>query len=191
MTAKVLYRHHGRLVDLAPEPWLARLEDLAASPLAEQPEPLTALLERAGDSAWLVIDAFGLPLLGAVRGRLDELLPGWTLERTTFAHVDGSTTARFYDQLAEAGVNHALEKVDVVDVLLHDRSPSFDDLCALAAAELRVALKPILKRIAAPARRSLLVIGDHGFRLAADGRGWQHGGSSTLECVVPALSLRR
>jgi hypothetical protein len=34
------------------------------------------------------------------------------------------------------------------------------------------------------------VFADHGFRLSADGRGYTHGGPSTLERIVPVLRLQ-
>jgi hypothetical protein len=37
--------------------------------------------------------------------------------------------------------------------------------------------------------RPVLVFGDHGFRLAADGRGFEHGGTSTLERLTLMLRL--
>jgi len=35
----------------------------------------------------------------------------------------------------------------------------------------------------------VVIFGDHGFRLAPDGRGFVHGGGSTLERLVPVLNL--
>jgi hypothetical protein len=85
-------------------------------------------------------------------------------------------------------VRRPLEKIDVVDELLHRRSLRFDELCSLALAELRIALGRVRDRL--DPQRALVVFADHGFRLDPDdGRRWSHGGASTLERVVPVLRL--
>jgi hypothetical protein len=84
-------------------------------------------------------------------------------------------------------VNHPLDKVDALDALLHGRTLTLDDLWRIAEAELRAALAPIARRLSG---RPLLVTADHGFRLARSGRGYTHGGPSTLERTVPVLLLR-
>jgi len=186
--AELLYRHHPRLTSLAPGRWLARLDELAGTDMDPRPPLLAGLLDTSRDAAWIVIDAFGLPLLGPITGWLDDLLPAWRVAQTTFARVDGPTTTEgFYRQLADAGLDHALEKVDAVDELLHERTPAFEDLCRLARAELEVAFGR-MRKILGPGGR-LLLFGDHGFRLTPDGKGWQHGGDSSLERIVPVIEL--
>ena len=186
--AEALYRAHPLMANIASERWLQRLEELAATPLSEPLEPIAELLSRQLDATWVIIDAFGLPLLEPVRSRLDQLLPGWEVARTEFVQNDGETTTDgFYQQLVAAGLNHPIEKIDVVDTLLHGRNPTFEDLCALALAELRVSLGDLRRRL--DRARQVVVLGDHGFRYAADGRAWTHGGTSTLERAVPVLVL--
>mgnify|MGYP007114244179 FL=1 len=182
----LLYGQHRTLRAVDPDRWLARLDALAATPV-DAPS-LTAALEIRGDHAWLVIDALGLPLLGMLRQAVSALFPGRALRATAFARVGPETTTRrFYDQIAATA--HAFEKVDGVDALLHDRPLDFEDLCRLATAELGVALRRIRARL--PHDRPLLVFGDHGFRLDPAGRRFVHGGDSTLERVVPLVSLSR
>jgi hypothetical protein len=123
-----------------------------------------------------------------VRAELDTALPAWKVVRTEFAEVGSRTTTdAFYRRMMDAELRHKFEKVNAIDELLHRRALRYDELCALATAELRVALGRLRGRLD-PAR-PLVVFGDHGFRLDADGRRWRHGGSSTLERVVPVLQL--
>ena len=185
----VMYRSHAPLARIAEGRWLARLERLASSAVGDLPLLTTVLGERR-DASWLVLDSLGLPLLGAVREHLGELLPGWRLDATVYAQVSATTTTMsFYRELAAAGINHPLEKVNGIDRLIHERFPPFADLCRLVLAELHLALGPVRRRL--DSARPLLVFGDHGFRLARDGRSYVHGGPSTLERVVPVLLLSR
>jgi hypothetical protein len=185
----VMYRSHAPLARIATGPWLARLEQLASSAVGDLPLLTTVLGERR-DASWLVLDCLGLPLLGDVREHLEELLPGFRLDATAYAKVAGTTTTTsFYRELAAAGINHPLEKVNGIDRIIHERFPPFADLCRLVVAELHLALGAVRRRL--DPERPLLVFADHGFRLAPDGRSYVHGGPSTLERVVPVLSLRR
>src|SRR5439155_7983223 len=132
------------------------------------------------DATWLVIDALGLPLLAPIRAELQASLPTWNLARTEFAEVGAPTTTdAFYRKLLDADVRHRFEKINAIDELLHRRALRFDELCALAVAELRIGLGRLRDRL--DPRRPLVVFADHGFRLDGDGRTWHHGGSSTLE----------
>lgn len=183
-----LYRHHEEMIQVAPRRWLARLEGLAASELSHGGRDLPDLLTELRDASWLVIDAFGLPLLDTLRDHLDELFPGRELARLHFATVPSqSTTERFYASLAEASINHALHKINAVDELLHQRAVPFPDLCRLSLAELHAALGPLRREL--DSSRPWVVLGDHGFRLDPAGRRWVHGGASTLERVVPVMVL--
>jgi hypothetical protein len=151
---------------------------------------LVDLLREHPGAGWLVIDSLGLPLLEPLRARLGELLPGFRLESVRFARAASPTTTDgFYRALAAAGVQHPLEKIDCVDRILHARFEPLALLVPLMAAELSIACAAIRSRLDAAA--SLLVFGDHGFRLAPDGRSYTHGGTSTLEQVVPVLRLVR
>jgi hypothetical protein len=165
-----------------------RFDALAQAPLGAAPAPLTDVLEAHRDSSWLVIDALGLALLAPVRADLEAALGAWKVVRTGFAEVGSRTTTdAFYRRLMDGELRHKFEKVNVIDELLHRRALRFDELCALATAELRVALGRLRGRL--DSSRPLVVFADHGFRLDADGRTWRHGGSSTLERVVPVIEL--
>jgi len=37
--------------------------------------------------------------------------------------------------------------------------------------------------------QALVILGDHGFRISADGEHYQHGGVSTLERIISVISL--
>lgn len=186
--AEELYRVHAPLERGARGPWLERLDALAGCELAEEPPALLEALRRREGSDWLVIDCFGVALLGAIVRHQSELLPYWKLDQTSFAIVRApSTTDSYHRQILEGGIRRPIEKVDVIDQLIHERTVPFDDLARLAVAELRISLRPILPRL--DPRRPLAVFGDHGFRLSRDGRSYGHGGSSTLERVVPVLDL--
>jgi hypothetical protein len=182
-----LYAHHERLVRVARQPWLRRLDEIARAAVDEPPPLLDALESRAG-AQWLVIDCLGLPLAGGVRGALRECLPGWRLERAGFASVPAPTTTDgWYRRLAEAGVAHPLVKIDVIDDLVHDRRLPFGDLLRVAVAELAGACRRVRPRLDAGVH--LTVFADHGFRLSADGGRYEHGGGSTLERLVPLWDL--
>lgn len=186
--AERLYRHHEAIWAAARDRWLQRLDALATTPLSEPCLPVEAVVRAHPDHSWLVVDALGLPLLGPLVESLRTLLPGYALDRTLFAEAPRATTTdAFYRRLAEAGVNHPFEKVDALDGLLHGRSLPLDDLWRIAAAELGAALSSVRPRLGP----LLLVTADHGFRLAPTGRGYTHGGPSTLERTVPVLLLRR
>jgi hypothetical protein len=184
-----LYRQHERVLALAGERWLRRLQDLAAT---ELPDPLPDLAQRlaqeAESSQWLVIDALGLPMLELLRRRAEQWLPHWRISALEFARVDPPThTARFFDDLVARAAERPLEKLNALDRLLHQRSLPFADLERLADAELRASARAILGRL--DPGRPLLVFADHGFRLARDGGGYVHGGASTLERAVPVARM--
>jgi hypothetical protein len=89
--------------------------------------------------------------------------------------------------LAESGFDRKLKKINRVDTLLHERFLPFDEFARLALAELAIACRATRARL--DPRSSLLIFADHGFRLSADGRSYHHGGTSTLEQLVPILHL--
>ncbi len=183
-----LYRHHGRMMRVARDRWLERLDSLATAPLADPPPRLIDALGARGEIPWLVIDALGAPLAATLEGEIGALLPAWHLESSSFALApEGTTTDAFYRELAGAGTRHSLEKLNVLDTLLHDRFPELEDLARLATAELRVACRAVAARL--DPERPLLVLADHGFRIARDGRSYVHGGGSTLERLVPVWLL--
>jgi hypothetical protein len=186
--AERLYARHHLLARIAPERARDRLEALACAPLDPAPPPLPELLASWPDAQRLVIDGFGLPLLRAIREALPELLAGWRPRPAAFGLAPPrSTTDRFYRDLLDREAGGRMRKVDVVDELLHRRALGFADLCRVAVAELHAALAPVRRDL--DRSLPLVVFGDHGFRLAPDGRGWVHGGASTLERVVPVVLL--
>jgi hypothetical protein len=184
--AERLYRHHALLAPALEARWLARLDALAVTPLEPAPRPLADVLAGLREASWLVIDALGLALLAPIHADLEAGLPIWKLVRTEFAEVGTPTTTdAFYRRLLDSELRHRFEKINAIDELLHRRALRFDELCALACAELRIALGRLRSRL--DRGRPLVVFADHGFRLGSDGRTWRHGGSSTLERVVPVL----
>jgi hypothetical protein len=184
-----LYQQHGRLVGLARRTWLPRLDRLARHMPSEAPPTLSQLLSPGNDAAWIVIDGLGLPLVPWFRAALPELLPGWRLDRVDYATVAfPTTTDQWYRDLLESGLGRSLEKINVLDALLHERFLSLHDLWQVALAELTVACRPLVNRL--PHNRPLLIFADHGFRIASDGRSYLHGGDSALERLVPVIRLQ-
>jgi hypothetical protein len=184
--AATLYRQHPRLARIAGDAWLERLDSLAHSPVQDTVPELLDVLRNGLERTWLVIDCLGLPLLEAVAPTVAEVLAGWQPSEISYASVAAPTTTDgCLRALTDAGIQHALEKVNVVDTLLHERAETFANLTRLAAAELDVALRSVARRL--DSEQPLLVLADHGFRLAADGSSWVHGGDSTLERIVPVL----
>ena len=80
-----------------------------------------------------------------------------------------------------------MQKIDGIDDLIHTRQCRPSELVQLVRAELEIAFKRLAQKFD-PAK-PLLVFGDHGFRLKKDGSGFTHGGPSTLERLVPVLTL--
>jgi hypothetical protein len=186
-----LYGQHARMMRVSPR-WLERLEALARSSLPAEPPPLEEALARVlrdrPEATWLIVDALGAPLLAVFRRNLDALLPAWRFESVEFALAPAETTTdACYRRLIESGTVKRFEKIDAVDALLHERACDFDDFASLAMAELRVACRRLARRL--EPGKSLVVFADHGFRLDGEGRRWVHGGSSTLERLVPVIGL--
>lgn len=183
-----LYRAHGRLAPLAGRRWLAYLDAVAGTALTTEPLALTALLQGHGQAQWLLIDCLGLPLLGPLQPVLFKALSEWSPQAARFATVGPDTTTDgCYRDLLGANIDHELHKIGVVDELIHAGATPFDELIALATTRLEGALRRQVGRL--DPQRPLLVFADHGFRLARDGRGYGHGGGSTLERVVPVWCL--
>lgn len=185
-----LYRQHRRLHRIEPARWRERLEALATAEIPGPLPDLASVLEQGHDASWLLLDACGLPMLGALRSALPTLLPDFRIASEAFATVSTTTTTdACYSAMAARGINHAFRKIDAIDHLLHERFLDFDDLCRVAIAELHAAIRPL--RGGFDGTRPLLVFADHGFRIAPDGKSYRHGGPTTLERVVPILTLRR
>ncbi len=187
-TTANLYTQNARFLHLRPREWLARLQELAGARLPEPPPALDQALRSRLDAQWIVVDCLGLPLLGAARRAIEENLHHWSLGTIDFALAPtASTTDGFYRSLADGGVMHSFEKIDAIDDLIHSRQLDFGELLRLAQAELEIALRRSVVRL--DTSRAVCVFGDHGFRLAADGRSFTHGGQSMLERIIPILSL--
>jgi hypothetical protein len=182
-----LYRAHVRLYPLARQRWLAHLDAVAGSSL-EGLASLVDVLRANLEAQWLLVDALGLPLMAALEPVLADVLSEWEADSLQFALVSTPTvTGECYGSLLAGGIEHAIEKIDVIDELVHDQAVPFADLEALACTRLATACRMLLPRLD-PAQ-SLLVFADHGFRLSTDGRRYIHGGASTLERVVPVWRL--
>ena len=187
--AASLYSWHPRVERVAGRRWLDRLQALAEARLSIDIPDLTEALGAFSGHQWVIVDCLGLPLLSAVRGVLAAALPAWVPASTVFAQVrPPTTTESCLAALAAEGVNRPLDKLNAVDRLLHERHLAFAELRRLVAAELEVGLRQLGRRL--DPSRPVLLFADHGFRLAADGRTFVHGGGSTLERVVPLLDLQ-
>ncbi len=183
-----LYRHHDRLIGPGAQRWLKHLDKMANLPLQPEPWPLTKMLRDNTGASWVVIDAMGAVLLEAIRTEIDGLFPGWRAGETAYAlTLPKTTTEAWYRSLAEEGLNHAIEKIDRIDALIHERFPAFDDLARLTVAELGIELRGIVPRL--DPERPILLFADHGFRISRDGRSYRHGGGSVIERLVALVLL--
>jgi len=178
-----LYRHHFQLYRLAGKKWLDRLKSVANAPLRPLPV-LPDLLNDTLGAQWLVIDCLGIALIGSLQSIIDHSFNAWQRKGLRFADVSADTTTDgFYRQLLNHDIDHPFEKCNVIDQLIHRCKLPFDDLGKLAATELDIALKMALPKF--DRSRDLVVFADHGFRLSADGRCYEHGTGSRLEQIVP------
>jgi hypothetical protein len=185
LTAR-LYSAHHVLSRVAGPPWLDRLEALARTPLPPVPRLHELLVASQRSDQHLLIDCLGAGLLPTLRQELDALFPDWKLKEILFARVNGPTTTdAFHRQLVEVGFQQKLEKINVVDALVHGKFLPFDDFARMAMAELAIACRSVRSRL--DPCQPLVVFSDHGFRIAPDGRSYVHGGDSTLEQLVPVL----
>jgi hypothetical protein len=182
-----MYSEHERFVRLRPHEWLSRLEDLAARDLPSVPK-LEAILQPRLNCQWVVVDCLGVLLLDSVKQVLPACFPARKLDAVEYGLTsEASSTASFYAGLAKSDFRQPFFKINVVDDLIHSRKLRFQDLAALARAELEIALKKVAQQLD-PARR-LVLFGDHGFRRALDGGSFCHGGASMLERLVPVFQL--
>lgn len=183
-----LYAQHGRLARTCGKVWLERLETLATTLEGPLPPALGSALRSGNEAQWVVLDAAGLAFLPALEGALESLFPHWKAATIRFALVgEPTTTEEFFRSLAADGVQRSIEKLNALDRLLHERFLPFEDLTRIALAELQAAARALLKRLD-PAR-PVLVLADHGFRIAPDGQSYVHGGDSLLERIVPLIEL--
>jgi hypothetical protein len=182
-SCELLYRHHQRLMRLAKDPWLARLERLAAAPLPDLPLFTTRLVEL--DAAqWLILDCLGAALVRPLTGLLEKLFQDWMPPGVSLLlGPDETTTDGCYEALLAAGIQHPFEKINAIDELIHERFRPLEQLIPLARARLEIAIKPLLAKL--DPDRPLVLFADHGFRISAAGTSYQHGGNSAPERLVP------
>ncbi len=187
-TITCLYEQNERLLKLRPQLWLAHLDELAETALKSPPGEIDALLQKHIEAQWILVDCLGAALTGTVRALLPEALPHWKPRTLEFGMVSERTsTNAFYMGLIGRDFRKAFEKIDAVDALIHQRKLSLTELARLARAELEIAFKKLAARL--DRTQPLLVFGDHGFRMTFDGKGFSHGGSSTLERITPVFVL--
>ena len=185
---RCLYEQHPRFLKLRPREWLAHLDDLASMELPEPVDPIETRLRAHADAQWIVVDCLGLPLIETVAAVLAESMPHREHAPVEFVLVSPDTsTDSFYRGILGAGINRAFEKIDCIDRMLHQRALTMQDFDRLARAELTVALGNLLARI--DPSKPVVLFGDHGFRLSADGREFTHGGPSTLERLTAIFRL--
>ena len=185
--AATLYRCHDRLVRLARETWLTRLDELAQIELKTVIPDLIETLEAETERQWLVLDGLGLALLDSVRAELEQWLPHWRLAEIDYARVDERTTTdAFYRKLTDAPIQKSFIKRNAIDELIHSFGGDFADLEKMAAVELQIACRKLTEL---DPGQDLLIFADHGFRLSRDGGECQHGGASSLERIVPIIRM--
>lgn len=181
-----LYTQHERMLKLSIKDWLACLEELAHMALPNLPSLFT-VLEQSKEAQWLLIDCMGVALLPALEDVLGDLFPRWKQESVRFAYVSPHTdTGHFYQDLAEKGVNKAFIKRNAIDDLIHAVGGDFPVLERRALAELEIMASKLNDL---DTGKDLLIFADHGFRMRGDGKAFVHGGTSTLERLVPLIHL--
>ncbi len=183
------YAAHGLLRQVDEKKWLQYLDRFANYEPESEVLSLENFLQDRNLGQWLVLDAFGLPLLETITARLGEWFPAWELESVDFVLSEKKTTTdNFYRSLLKSGQSIQFEKINVIDEMLHKSFLPFDDLCELVSAELAVAIKREKKKF--DPSKPLMITTDHGFRIDKSGRKYQHGGASTLERVIPVIRLK-
>ncbi len=182
------YRKHELFLQAAPRAWLKHLDAMAGH---EFPTPIPGLERYLADNPpkqWLVLDAFGLPLLAWIKDELPQWLPGWEIGKIEFVKVSvKSTTDAFYRSLLDSEAAPVFAKIDTIDEQLHERFLPFDDLQNVLAVEIPIAIKRRVGEFQTDT--TLMISGDHGFRISRDGKRYEHGGSSTLERVIPVIQM--
>jgi len=163
--------------------WLEHLDAVAHTSLT-LPASLGEQLKAHRDAQWLLVDCLGLALLPRLTPVLEAALRAWRCTGRGTASVAVPTdTDQAYRSLVEADLRHGFAKIDGIDALVHAADADFGALERRAAGELELALGQQRDRL--DAGQALVVFADHGFRLNRDGRGYGHGGDSTLERLVP------
>jgi hypothetical protein len=183
------YRKHELFLQSNPQAWLKHLDSMARHEFLSPVSDLEHYLADNPPRQWLVLDAFGLPLLAWIKDNLPQWLPGWEIDRVEFVKVSvKSTTDAFYRSLLDSEAAPVFAKINTIDDQLHERFLPFGDLQNVLAVEIPIALKRKLGVFQTDA--PLMISGDHGFRISRDGKRYEHGGSSTLERVIPVIQMK-
>jgi hypothetical protein len=182
------YSAHATLMQVDNKAWLQKLNTLAQYTVNKQALSLQHYLTDHVPEQWLVLDAFGLPLLNIVKQQLADWFPAWQTQSIDFILApEKTTTDAFYRELLNTDQPLRFEKINIIDEQLHARFLPFDDLCQIVIAELAIAIKN--KQHLFDPGLPLMISADHGFRIAKNGKSYQHGGASTLERVIPVINL--
>ncbi|MFV2055464.1 MAG: DUF6079 family protein [Thiohalomonadales bacterium] len=182
------YRAHKLFMRVDKKTWLAQLDKLANAAIDTTTPTLQDYLTEQPPPQWLVLDAFGLPLLNLIQEILAECLPAWSQTTINFVlATEKTTTNEFYRSLLNTTSEQKFIKINTIDEQIHQRFLGFEDLQKIVTAELSIAIKNIVGKL--DTEQALIVCGDHGFRISADGKCYQHGGASTLERIIPVILL--
>lgn len=181
---RTVHGQQERFSRLCRTEWLRFLDQLANWDPGTQPK-LIQVLDREVSSQWLCVDAMGILILKEAQEALDAGLKAWRLESVQWALVESPTsTDHFYRTLIDLKAGKPLAKINALDTLLHHET-SYDDVVHKTSGVLGAALRKTIRTF--DVSLPVIVFADHGFRLNPDGRGFSHGGSSTLERIVPVL----
>ncbi len=188
-TAEQYYSLHDLFTALDKKTWLQQLDKLANLVIQPSAPCLEDYLSEKPPVQWLVLDAFALPLLNSIKDKLAEWFSPWQLSGVDFAlAANKTTTDAFYRSLLNSQNDFRFIKINTIDEQIHQRFLDFNDLQKIIITELSIAIKSKINQL--DVNRPLMISADHGFRISADGRSYQHGGSSTLERVIPVIRLK-
>ena len=188
-TAEQYYSLHDLFTALDKKTWLQQLDKLANLVIQPSAPCLEDYLSEKPPVQWLVLDAFALPLLKIIKDKLPEWFSPWQLTGVDFAlAANKTTTDAFYRSLLNSQNDFRFIKINTIDEQIHQRFLDFNDLQKIIITELSIAIKSKINKL--DVNRPLMISADHGFRISADGRSYQHGGSSTLERVIPVIRLK-
>ncbi|MCI0446824.1 DUF6079 family protein [bacterium] len=183
---QLLYEQHERFMTLRPREWLTLLNDLANTKL-NVPRVDRALMTHL-DGQWIVIDCLGLPFLKVVQDLIQDCFARWNLESLEFGLVSlESSTDAFYRSLLNGNLKKSFQKLNTIDELIHNRNLDFSSMVKLARTELEIGFKKIVADL--DTSQKVIILADHGFRLNPEGTAFSHGGPSTLERLIPILTL--
>lgn len=187
--AEQYYFRHDLFIALDKKTWLQQLDKLAHLVIEPSAPRLEDYLSEKPPVQWLVLDAFALPLLNMIKEKLPEWFSPWQLSEVDFTlAANKTTTDAFYRSLLSSHDDLQFIKINVIDEQIHQRFLDFNDLQKIIITELSIAIKNKINQF--DVNRPLMISADHGFRISADGRSYQHGGPSTLERVIPVIHLK-